>query len=145
MVIQFINQTLKLFNIFILNNTKTLGHLTPITSTTLIYMLLLSCKGFPGGAGGKEPGCQCRRPKRREFNPWVRKMIPGEGHGNPLQYSCLGELSPSYYLWGHWRCYVWCFALRTLPRVPPSPSVHTTPALSEVTWIHMKDNKCKTE
>ena len=22
------------------------------------------------------------------FNPWVRK-VPGEGNGNPLQYSCL--------------------------------------------------------
>ena len=27
----------------------------------------------------------CGRP---EFDPWVRK-IPGEGNGNPLQYSCL--------------------------------------------------------
>ena len=25
-----------------------------------------------------------------QFNPWVRK-IPGEGNGNPLQYSCLGN------------------------------------------------------
>ena len=35
--------------------------------------------GFPGGSDGKEgdPG----------FDPWVRK-IPGEGNGNPLQYSC---------------------------------------------------------
>ena len=24
------------------------------------------------------------------FDPWVRK-IPGEGNGNPLQYSCLGN------------------------------------------------------
>ena len=44
--------------------------------------------GFPGGASGKEPACQCRRLKRRRFDPWVRK-IPGEGHSNPLQYSCL--------------------------------------------------------
>ena len=28
---------------------------------------------------------QCGRP---EFDPWVRK-IPGEGHGNPLQYSAV--------------------------------------------------------
>ena len=33
----------------------------------------------------KEFSCQCRR---SGFNPWVRK-IPGEGNGNPLQYSCL--------------------------------------------------------
>jgi len=39
-------------------------------------------------ARGKEPACQCRRHKRRKFDAWVRK-IPGGGHGNPLQYSCL--------------------------------------------------------
>ena len=39
--------------------------------------------GFPGGTSGKEPACQCRRHKRRGFDPWVRK------HGNPLQYLCL--------------------------------------------------------
>ena len=30
--------------------------------------------GFPGGASGKEPACQCMRPKRQGFDPWVRKM-----------------------------------------------------------------------
>ena len=29
---------------------------------------------FPGGASGKEPACQCRRHKRHEFDPWVRKI-----------------------------------------------------------------------
>ena len=43
---------------------------------------------FPWGASGKESDCQCRRPKRWEFDPYVRK-IPGGGHDNPLQYSCL--------------------------------------------------------
>ena len=32
--------------------------------------------GFPGGASDKEPTCQCRRLKRCEFNPWVRKSPP---------------------------------------------------------------------
>ena len=31
-------------------------------------------QGFPGGASGKEPTCQCRRHKRWGFNPWVRKI-----------------------------------------------------------------------
>ena len=31
-------------------------------------------KGFPGGANGKERYCQCRRHKRRRFNPWVGKI-----------------------------------------------------------------------
>ena len=30
--------------------------------------------GFPGGASGKEPTCQCRRHKRCGFNCWVRKI-----------------------------------------------------------------------
>ena len=46
-----------------------------------------------GGTRGKEPACQCRRPKRRRFDPWVRKIpwrkawkpapvfLPGESHG----------------------------------------------------------------
>ena len=31
-------------------------------------------EGFPGGTNGKEPACQCRRVKRRWFNPWVGKI-----------------------------------------------------------------------
>ena len=27
--------------------------------------------GFPGGANGKEPACQCRRGKKCGFDPWV--------------------------------------------------------------------------
>ena len=46
--------------------------------------------GFPGGLSGKESACQCRR---RNFDPWVRKIpwrkkcqpppvfLPGESHG----------------------------------------------------------------
>ena len=41
--------------------------------------------GFPGGSDGKASACNVGRPR---FDPWVRK-IPGEGNGNPLQYSCL--------------------------------------------------------
>ena len=50
-------------------------------------------KGFPGGDSGKESTCQCRRRKRRGFDPWVRKIpwrrkwqpplvfLPGAFHG----------------------------------------------------------------
>ena len=31
-------------------------------------------RGFPGGASGKEPACQCRRHKRNRFDPWVGKI-----------------------------------------------------------------------
>ena len=33
-----------------------------------------SCQGFPGGTSGKEPTCQCRRQKRVELVPWLRKI-----------------------------------------------------------------------
>ena len=48
---------------------------------------------FPGGTSGKEPAYQCRRHKRRGFNPCIRKIpgkkawqptpvfLPGESHG----------------------------------------------------------------
>ena len=39
--------------------------------------------GIPGGASGKEPACQCKRRKRRDFNPWVGRA-PGGGYSNPL-------------------------------------------------------------
>ena len=35
-------------------------------------------KGFPGGAGGKESACQCRRCKRLGFDSWVRKIPCGK-------------------------------------------------------------------
>ena len=49
--------------------------------------------GFPGGANGNEPICQCRRCKRCNFDPWVGKIpwrrewqptpvfLPEESHG----------------------------------------------------------------
>ena len=64
--------------------------------------------GFPDGAnephGDKEHACQCRKHKRRGFDPWVGKIprrkawqptpvfLPGESHG---QRSLVG-----YSLWG---------------------------------------------
>ena len=30
--------------------------------------------GFPGGASGKEPICQCKRQKRHGFDPWIWKI-----------------------------------------------------------------------
>ena len=45
-------------------------------------------QGFPVGASGKEPSCQCRR-HRHGFNSFNLGRSPGGGLGNPLQYSCL--------------------------------------------------------
>ena len=48
----------------------------------LIYMLSL---GFPSGSDGKESACSAGDPGSI---PGSRRS-PGEGNGNPLQYSCL--------------------------------------------------------
>ena len=34
----------------------------------------LSRQGFPGGASGRQPACQCRRRKKRRFEPWAGKI-----------------------------------------------------------------------
>ena len=41
--------------------------------------------GFPGASDGKESACNAGDPG--SIPGWRRS--PGEGHGNPLQYSCL--------------------------------------------------------
>ena len=43
---------------------------------------------FPGGTCGKEPTCQYRR-QRDMGSPSGLGRSPGQGHGNPLQSSCL--------------------------------------------------------
>ena len=35
--------------------------------------------GFPGGASGTEPACQCRRCERHGFDSWVGKIPLEEG------------------------------------------------------------------
>ena len=59
-------------------------------------------RGFPGGSNGKDSTCNER--DRGSISGWGRS--PGEGHGNPLQYSCLenphGQRSMmGHSLWGH--------------------------------------------
>ena len=49
----------------------------------LICSLAWSFRGFPGGASGKEPACQCTRQKRHRFDSWVRKIPPEEGTASP--------------------------------------------------------------
>ena len=36
-------------------------------------MRIIACLGFSGGANGKESACQCRRPRRYGFDPWVQE------------------------------------------------------------------------
>ena len=46
---------------------------------------LASAEGFPGGSDGKESACNARDPGSLPGSA----RSPGEGNGNPLQYSCL--------------------------------------------------------
>ena len=70
------------------------------------FFLIICILGFPkGGAGDKEPTCQCKRLRRPGFDPWVGKLpwrrkwlptpvfLPGESHG---QRSLVG-----YSAWGY--------------------------------------------
>ena len=62
-------------------------------------------KGFPSGASGKEPTCQCRRHKRHGFNSCVGKIpwrkawqstpvfLAGESHGQRSLVSDMTELT----------------------------------------------------
>ena len=79
---------------------RPLSHIFPNSSITQTPELPTSLAqvnlhlGFPGGASGKEQTCQCRRCKRRVFDPWVEKIpwrrawqptpvfLPGESNGH---------------------------------------------------------------
>ena len=78
-----------------------------------IFFHKLWCSlGFSDGASGKEPTCQCRRHKRRGFDPWIGKTpwrrawqpIPvfllGESHGQTSwQLQCMGSQSQTWLKW----------------------------------------------
>ena len=51
--------------------------------------------GFPGGSVGKESACNAGEPSSI---PGLGRS-PGEGNGNPLQYSCLGNPMDRGALW----------------------------------------------
>ena len=61
-------------------NSKEQGELVPVEDLG----------GFPGGTNGKKPTCQCRRHKRRGFDPWVGK-IPWRRAWQPTSIFLLGE------------------------------------------------------
>ena len=59
-----------------LNSESLITHLFKFLEAFFFFLVVQS---------GKKVCLQCRIPG---FDPWVRKL-PGEGNGNPLQYSCL--------------------------------------------------------
>ena len=50
-----------------------------------LWWLLRWTESFPGGSDGKASACNAGDPASI---PWLGRS-PGEGNGNPLQYSCL--------------------------------------------------------
>ena len=70
-----------------------LDSLTDIFSIGFLYEKMNSFPslylkyGLPWWINGKESACQCRR---HSMIPGLERS-PGEGNGNPLQYSCLGN------------------------------------------------------
>ena len=55
-----------------------------------LLQVFQSLAGFPGGASGEEPACQCGRGKRCGFSPWVRK-IPWKRKWQPTPVFLPGE------------------------------------------------------
>ena len=53
----------------------------------VVWLSEISERGSPSGSDGKESACNAGDPG---LIPGFRRS-PGEGNGNPLQYSCLGN------------------------------------------------------
>ena len=77
------------------------GQWARLSLWAVIYQPLV-WRGFPGGASGKEPACQCRRRKRHGLDPWVGKipwrkwqptrvLLPGEFRGLRSLVVCCPE------------------------------------------------------
>ena len=49
------------------------------------FIKYMAKQGFPGGTDGKESACSTKDPGSIPGSG----RCPGEGNGNPLQYSCL--------------------------------------------------------
>ena len=58
-----------------------------VSAGTKIYQDIDCIQCFPGGSGGKESTCHAGDPG---LIPGLGRC-PGEGSGNPFQYSCLGN------------------------------------------------------
>ena len=102
------------------------------TGSDVKWGVMSTYLGFPGGASGKKPICQCRKHKRRGFSPWVGKMpleegmqptpvlLPGESY---RQRSLVGTKSRTWLsrhthtspLTGEWRDKLGCVQYNKTP------------------------------
>ena len=89
-----------------------------------------SPRGFPSGASGKEPACQCRR---RGFDPWVGRilwrrtwqptpvLLPGESHGQRSLVGCRP--------WGHKETRVKRLSTHACTTFPCALSLESNPGM----------------
>ncbi|CAI9165511.1 unnamed protein product [Rangifer tarandus platyrhynchus] len=56
-----------------------------LTQGSAVLVVVSTCLGFPGGSEGKVSACNVGDPGSIPQSG----RFPGEGNGNPLQYSCL--------------------------------------------------------
>ena len=82
---------------------------------------------------GKESTWQCRRYR---FDSWVRKT-PGEGNGNPLQYSCLENSMDR----GGWRATVHKVGLDLATKTIPWCKKHKE-LNGNSTWMRLESHPC---
>ena len=67
----------------------------------LAYLYGKKCLGFPGGSDGEESACNAGD---LSSIPGLGRS-PGEGNGNPLQYSCLENSTDRGTYWASlWGC-----------------------------------------
>ena len=80
-----------------------------MTKNEWIWQQVGQWLGFPGGTSGgkKKTTCQCRRPKRFGFDPWVRKIcwsmawqptpvfLPGDSHWQRSQWAIIHSVTKS--------------------------------------------------
>ena len=90
---------------------------------------------FPGGASGKEPAWQCRRPETQVQSLGQEDPLE-EGTGNPLWYSCLENLMDR----GAWRgtvyrvtkSWTWQKGFSTHTRIPSYNKGESFPCSFEI-------------
>ena len=113
--------------------------------------------GFPGGAGCKEPACQCRRYKRCGFDPWARKIswrrpwqptpvfLSGESYGQRSLWATVYGVSKS------WTWLKRCSRSSSMPelggtQLSPKHNSESTPKASQSheprKWCSWDPNPC---